>query len=32
MKFCLLTVWMWIDGLDYVYWAGLLLHWMFFVA
>ena len=32
MKFCLLTVWMWVDGLRYVEWAGLMLHWMFFVA
>ena len=30
MKFYLLTVWMWIMGLDYVEWAGLWLHWIFF--
>ena len=29
IKQYLFTVWMWIDGLDYVYWAGLILHWMF---
>jgi hypothetical protein len=30
MKFYLFTVWMWIMGLDYVYWVGLMIDWMFF--
>ncbi len=32
MKFYLFTVWMWIDGLNYVKWFFLILYWMFFVA
>ena len=32
MKFFLFTVWMWVDGLRYVEWVGLMLHWMFFAA
>jgi hypothetical protein len=29
VKFYLFTVWMWIDGLRYVEWAGLWIHWVF---
>ena len=32
IKQYLFTVWLWADGLNYIEWAGLMLHWMFFVV